>query len=90
MWRIIYVQKYPLYKRFKEAQDWSGARARFVIVNNEPMRTPGRFVLEYKLFWIGIDDRGLELEITGIQFEDEIFIIHVMPTNFRKRGRDEY
>jgi len=54
------------------------------------MRTPGRFVLEYTLFWIGIDDRGLELEITGIQFEDEIFIIHVMPTNFRKRGRDEY
>jgi hypothetical protein len=66
------------------------AHARFVIVNNEPMRTPGRFVLEYTLFWIGIDDRGLELEITGIQFEDEIFIIHVMPTNFRKRGRDEY
>jgi hypothetical protein len=41
------------------------------------------------LFWVGIDDRGLELEIAGVEFEDEILIIHVMPTNFRKRGRHE-
>ena len=62
------------------------AHARFVIENNNPLRTPGRDEFEYRLFWKGIDDRGLELEIAGVEFDDEILIIHVMPTNFR-RGR---
>jgi hypothetical protein len=62
------------------------AHARFVIFNNEPLRTPGRFEFEYRLFWTGIDDRGLELEIAGVEFADEILVIHVMPTNFRRRG----
>ena len=66
------------------------ARARFVIENNEPMQRPGLFKNEKKLTWIGIDDRGLELEVIGIEDEYEIFIIHVMPTIFIKRGRDEY
>jgi hypothetical protein len=66
------------------------ARARFVIENNEPMQGPGLFRNEKKLTWIGIDDRGLELEVIGIEDEYEIFIIHVMPTIFIKRGRDEY
>jgi len=51
---------------------------------------PGLLDYESKLHWIGVDNRGLELEITGIETEDEIFIIHVMPTAFIKRGRDEY
>ncbi|WP_454857032.1 hypothetical protein [Promicromonospora soli] len=39
------------------------------------------------LDWIGIDDRGVELEITGrIADEDPdlVIIIHVMPTALRK------
>jgi hypothetical protein len=64
--------------------------ALFVIENNEPMRMPRLLDYESKLFWIGVDDRGLELEITGIESDDEIFVIHVMPTAFIKRGRDEY
>ncbi len=64
--------------------------ALFVIENNEPLRMPGLLDYESKLHWIGVDNRGLELEITGIETEDEIFIIHVMPTAFIKRGRDEY
>ena len=64
------------------------ARARSVIDNNRAMRTAGRNEFEHRLFWIGIDDRGLELEIAGVQFEDEILVIHVMPTNFRKRGHN--
>ena len=66
------------------------SHALFVIENNEPMRVPGLFDYEWKLFWVGIDDRGLELEVIGVGFENEIFVIHVMPTDFRKRGRDEY
>ena len=34
--------------------------------------------------------RGLELDIIGIESDKEIFIIHVMPTVFIKRGRDEH
>ena len=64
--------------------------ALFVIENNEPMRMPGLLDYESKLIWIGVDDRGLEIEITGIESEDEIFVIHVMPTVFIMRGRDEY
>ena len=66
------------------------AHARFVIENNEPIQRPGLFKNEKKLTWIGIDDRGLELEVIGIEDEHEIFIIHVMPTIFIRRGRDEY
>ena len=65
-------------------------RALFVIENNEPMQRPGLFNNEKKLAWVGTDARGLELEIIGIDDGYEIFIIHVMPTVFIKRGRDEY
>ena len=37
-----------------------------------------------------MDDRGLELEVIAVEFENEIFVIHVMPIAFIKRGRDEY
>ena len=65
------------------------AHARFVVENNVAERTPRQNEFEHRLFWVGIDDRGLELEIAGVEFEDEILIIHVMPTNFRRRGRNE-
>lgn len=66
------------------------AHALFVIENNEPIRRPGFLPREWKLTWIGVDDRDLELEVIGIEFENEVLVIHVMPTEFRKRGRDEY
>ena len=65
------------------------AHARFVIGNNQPLRAPGLNEFEQRLFWIGIDDRGLELEIAGVEFEEEILVIHVMPTIFRRKGRHE-
>ena len=65
------------------------AHARFVVENNVAERTPGQNEFEHRLFWVGIDDRGLELEIAGVEFDDEILIIHVVPTNFRRRGRNE-
>ena len=65
------------------------AHARFVVENNVAERTPGQNEFEHRLFWIGVDDRGLELEIAGIEFEEEILIIHVMPRDFRSRGEHE-
>jgi hypothetical protein len=65
------------------------AHARFVIEHNVAVRTPGKNEFEHRLFWIGVDDRGLELEIAGIEFEDEILVIHVMPREFRRRGENE-
>ena len=65
------------------------AHARFVIENNKPILTPGQNEFEHRLFWVGVDDRGLELEIAGIEFEDEILVIHVMPRNFRRRQENE-
>jgi len=65
------------------------AHARFVIENNVAIRTSGQNEFEHRLFWVGVDDRGLELEIAGIEFEDEILVIHVMPMNFRRRGENE-
>ena len=61
----------------------------FVIGNNQPLRTPGKNEFEQRLFWTGIDDRGLELEIAGVEFEEEILVIHVMPTIFRRKGQHE-
>jgi len=66
------------------------AHARFVIENNEPKQRPGLFKNEKKLTWVGTDDRGLELEVIGIDDDYEILIIHIMPTVFIRRGRDEY
>ena len=65
------------------------AHARFVIENSVAVRTPGQNEFEHRLFWVGVDNRGLELEIAGIEFEDEILIIHVMPMNFRRRRENE-
>jgi hypothetical protein len=65
------------------------AHAKFVIENNVAIRTQGQNEFEHRLFWVGVDERGLELEIAGIEFEDEILVIHVMPMNFRRRGENE-
>ena len=62
------------------------AHALFVIENNEAIRQFGNEDFESKLYWSGEDDRGLRLEIVGIDFGDEILIIHVMPESFRKRN----
>jgi len=45
-----------------------------------------------KLLWIGVDERGRELELIGIiaaEDPDLVIIIHVMPLDFRKEGHWE-
>ena len=65
------------------------AHALFVIENNEPIADVGRDEFERKLFWQGLDDRYVGLEIVGIEIDEVIIIIHVMPTSYRKKGFDE-
>ena len=62
-------------------------RALFVLDNFLPKEVPHFVKGERKLFWIGLDDRGLELEIVGIQIDTIVLVIHVMPSKFRG-GRD--
>ena len=63
-------------------------RALSVIEHNEAILLPGTDLEEVKWYWQGADDRGLELEIIGIEMPDQILIIHVMPFNFRRGGKD--
>ncbi len=48
----------------------------------QPASRPG---LHDVLLWVGVDDRGEELEIGGFEAEDGVLVIvHVMPTKYRK------
>lgn len=58
-------------------------RALFVLDNLLPEEMPHFVPGERKLFWQGFDDRGLELEIVGIQIGTIVLVIHVMPSKFR-------
>jgi hypothetical protein len=41
-----------------------------------------------KLFWIGLDERGRELEIIAVLENEELIIIHAMPTIYRRGKRN--
>lgn len=38
-----------------------------------------------RLVWIGEDDRGVALEIIGIEVPEYLLIIHVMPVAYRRK-----
>jgi hypothetical protein len=40
--------------------------------------------LDDRLVFVGTDDRGVELEIIAIQLPGFLYVIHVMPTAFRR------
>ena len=40
--------------------------------------------LDDRLLFIGKDDRGIELEIIAVQLPTFLYVIHVMPTEFRR------
>ncbi len=40
--------------------------------------------LDGRLVLVGVDDRGVELEIIAVQLPGFLFVIHVMPTQFRR------
>ena len=40
--------------------------------------------LDDRLVFVGVDDRGVELEIIAVQLPNFLFVIHVMPTTFKR------
>jgi hypothetical protein len=49
-----------------------------------PTLSSGRSADEVLLRWVGVDDRGLELEIVAVGLADgSVLVIHVMPTQLR-------
>lgn len=44
---------------------------------------PATAAYDERLVWIGVDDRGIELEIVALVLPDALVVIHVMPTSLR-------
>ncbi len=42
-------------------------------------------LIDPQILWIGEDDRGDELEVIAVVLPNELLIIHVMPTRYRRR-----
>lgn len=55
-----------------------------VIISTEPVRVPASETSDARLVWIGLDDRGIELEIVALDLDDAVVVIHVMPTSLRR------
>lgn len=58
----------------------------YVINSVEPVITPATDELDERRSWIGEDDRGVELEITAVVLADYLLVIHVMPTQYRRKS----
>lgn len=52
----------------------------------EPARIAAEGDLDERLVWIGVDDRGIVLEVIGVEQPDYVLIIHVMPYEYRRRS----
>lgn len=55
-----------------------------VLATVDPTSIPVTDDLDARLSWLGVDDRGVELEIIALDLPESIVVIHVMPTALRK------
>lgn len=62
-----------------------GAHHRRNEQRGEPEGFPAEGDLDERLLWIGEDDRGVALEIIGVEQPDYLLIIHVMPYSYRRK-----
>ncbi len=60
------------------------AHAMHVLLTVEPRALPATDDLDGRMVWVGLDDRGIELEIVAVVLPDELLVIHVMPTALRR------
>ena len=56
-----------------------------VISTTEPIRIEATEDHDARLVWVGIDDRGVDLEVVALDLADAIVVMHVMQTDLRKR-----
>jgi len=60
------------------------AHALHVMASTQPtISTNARLETEYQ--WVGMDDRGVELEIAAVEIGDTLLVLHVMPARYRQR-----
>ncbi|MGH3549438.1 MAG: hypothetical protein ACRDQU_15295 [Pseudonocardiaceae bacterium] len=55
------------------------------VMNTSKPATSIRSQDEELRYWIGIDDRGVELEIAAVVRPDCLLVLHVMPTALRRK-----
>ena len=60
------------------------AHALHVMTTNDPTMVPATVSYDERLVWIGVDDRGIELEIVALLLSNALVVIHVMPTALRR------
>ena len=48
------------------------AHAMHVIASTEPTHLPASVTADARLVWIGLDDRGIELEIVALDLDDAV------------------
>ena len=63
------------------------AHALFAMEQSERTVVPADDAEGERWLWVGVDDRGLELEIVAIALPEVLLVIHVMPAHYRRRGR---
>lgn len=51
----------------------------------EPSEVPATIDTDQAWKWVGLDDRGVELEVVAIETREVMLVIHVMPTHYRRR-----
>lgn len=59
------------------------AHALHVMTTTVPTVVPATAAYDERLVWIGVDDRGIELEIVALLLAHAVVVIHVMPTALR-------
>jgi len=87
--RTVFLRRDPL-KPLKFAQSSrrhkiGRQRIKYVINTYEGSLLAKRSY-EQKIIWVGFDFTGLELEVIAVDLEDHYFVIHAMPTLFRRRN----
>ena len=55
-----------------------------VLEHCEPTIVLAPKMKDSQLLWIGMDDRGVELEVVAVKMEKYLLVIHVMPHAFRR------
>lgn len=58
-----------------------------VVNTHEPAVTQATDAAGERRTWIGDDDRGVELEVIAVVLPEHLLIIHVMPTQYRRKNR---
>ena len=57
----------------------------YVIETTVPTEVAAAGDFDTRMVWVGVDDRGLELEIVAVVLPGELLIVHVMPTALRRK-----